>query len=921
MCRLACIVATTTVLVACSGGGGGSTSPPPGPPPPSALSYSSPETAVVGQALSVSPSVSGSVSNYTVSPALPPGLSINVTTGTISGTPSSTSAQTTYTVTASNNSGSTTFAWVLTVNPAAPTALTYSTPPALLVGQAISPLTPTVTGTVTTYTVSPALPTGLTINSSTGVIAGTPSGIAAAATYTVTASNVTGQTSFALALTVDPGPTVQLTVTAADPNGYALAYQWKTTDGALLSVNGPQASWMLPSGPGFHFAYVLVSNGRGGYTQGRVRVNTDTIGNKAVIPPPTNLNAPKTASLQGDFYRSFVDVGDYFPTPDILVYLQDNSSVKRYPASAMVTTSLRGEFVIPGVPPLINYTAWCSVDGGTTYNTCTDGNVYNGFPPPPLSSVAVTDYGVSGGTSYPSIVGSFALQDGNRCGTVNEFFGVTATATATLLDSSGNKLVGPARVDEFGYYALPSIWPNAFEGKAATVSLQCENAAPVTVAIGSLNATGETWLGSATLMGSSAPTVSAISATYDGSPIGTFLPPTSGLVSDSYPRADQFLRVKGLDTRVGACLYYQAIGAVASCDAAGNPSGAISFEDWKRAVKIGTYASGASEYTATYINKVDVNLTRNHHSITYGPSQTAAYKCNHLGPPTLNSIQSDIDMAIDNAVNGKNLEACGAIDVTPGANGQESVTRFLIFGPSGELLLSVNLDGRQEKFVPGTCVACHGGDHYAGKFPEDGTGLADVGGHFLPYDVGNFEFHSSSSGTLTKCAQEEAIYRLNQIVLSANPTNAETELIAGWYSTTNGSQCPGVVHALDESYVPTSWQGQSAVAVSFYQNVQARSCRYCHVALVEGYNYDHYQNITPGGPAYRSGSPDAAVGITTCDLGGVYQIVRSHSMPNSLVTFNRFWGSAGTSVDQPAILTQFFSSNGIIVSCTPGQTP
>jgi len=805
--------------------------------------------------------------------------------------------------------------------PAAPTNLSYPTPPPLLVGAPAPTLMPTVAGTVTSYSVSPPLPSGLQLDGTKGVISGTPTIVTPVATYTITASNGGGSTAFGLSLSVDASPTVHLTATATGANGEALSYQWRTTDGHLTNVNGAMADWVLPPGPRLHFAYVLVSNGRGGYTQRRVRVNTDTIGNPAVIPPATNLNAPKTASLQGDFYRSFVTWGDYYPTPDILVYLQDNSSVKRYPASAMVTTSLRGEFVIPGVPPLINYTAWCSVDGGTTYNTCTDGNVYNGFPPPPLSSVAVTDYGVSGGTSYPSIVGSFALQDGNRCGTVNEFFGVTATATATLLDSSGNKLVGPARVDEFGYYALPSIWPNAFEGKAATVSLQCENAAPVTVAIGSLNATGETWFGSATLMGSSAPTVSAISATYDGSPIGTFLPPTSGLVSDSYPRADQFLRVKGLDTRVGACLYYQAIGAVASCDAAGNPSGAISFEDWKRAVKIGTYASGASEYTATYINKVDVNLTRNHHSITYGPSQTAAYKCNHLGPPTLNSIQSDIDMAIDNAVNGKNLEACGAIDVTPGANGQESVTRFLIFGPSGELLLSVNLDGRQEKFVPGTCVACHGGDHYAGKFPEDGTGLADVGGHFLPYDVGNFEFHSSSSATLTKCAQEEAIYRLNQIVLNANPTNAETELIAGWYPTTNGSQCPGVVHALDESYVPTSWQGQSAVAVSFYQNVQARSCRYCHVALVEGYNYDHYQNITPGGPAYRSGSPDAAVGITTCDLGGVYQIVRSHSMPNSLVTFNRFWGSAGTSVDQPAILTQFFSSNGIIVSCTPGQTP
>jgi hypothetical protein len=37
-------------------------------------------------------------------------------------------------------------------------------------------------------------------------------------------------------------------------------------------------------------------------------------------------------------------------------------------------------------------------------------------------------------------------------------------------------------------------------------------------------------------------------------------------------------------------------------------------------------------------------------------------------------------------------------------------------------------------------VVCHGGDHYAGKFPEAGSGFASVGGHFLPYDAGNFEF-------------------------------------------------------------------------------------------------------------------------------------------------------------------------------------
>jgi len=80
------------------------------------------------------------------------------------------------------------------------------------------------------------------------------------------------------------------------------------------------------------------------------------------------------------------------------------------------------------------------------------------------------------------------------------------------------------------------------------------------------------------------------------------------------------------------------------------------------------------------------------------------------------------------------------LEVSPGVNNNQPFIRFLIFGPSGQLLPSINLDGRREKFVPGTCVVCHGGDHCAGKFPDDGTGAADVCGHFLPYDVGNFEF-------------------------------------------------------------------------------------------------------------------------------------------------------------------------------------
>jgi hypothetical protein len=242
-----------------------------------------------------------------------------------------------------------------------------------------------------------------------------------------------------------------------------------------------------------------------------------------------------------------------------------------------------------------------------------------------------------------------------------------------------------------------------------------------------------------------------------------------------------------------------------------------------------------------------------------------------------------------------------------GVNGGRPFTRFYIFGPSGQLLPSVNLDTRREKFVPGTCVVCHGGDKYAGSFPNGGK-AANVGGHFLPYDTGNFEF--STAAGFTEAAQEASIYQLNQNVLQAGPTSAETALINGWYALS---------HTLNKTYLPSSWKGHGAAATSFYQSVVARSCRTCHVAMVPGYDFDNYANITPGGPFYRGEDASTDVGTTVC---GGQQVIRAHSMPNSLVTFNRFWNSSGTAVDQPQILSTFLGTNvSPTGTCTEGLVP
>jgi hypothetical protein len=95
----------------------------------------------------------------------------------------------------------------------------------------------------------------------------------------------------ALGLTVPPtsvrghdSVTVQLTVDASEFFGNPLTYQWRATDGQIVNPKSKTTDWILQNGPGIHFAYVLVSNGKGGYTEGRIAVNTDSNPTTTLVP-------------------------------------------------------------------------------------------------------------------------------------------------------------------------------------------------------------------------------------------------------------------------------------------------------------------------------------------------------------------------------------------------------------------------------------------------------------------------------------------------------------------------------------------------------------------------------------------------------------------------------------------------------------
>ena len=226
-------------------------------PPAPVISYS-PSTNVYVQGTAISAltptNTGGAATSWSISPSLPAGLSFSTSTGVISGTPTATSSATAYTVTATNAGGSGTTTVNITVNPQAPN-ISYS--PATNVftaGTAISSWTPTNSGgAATSWSISPALSAGLLFNTSTGVISGTPTSQSFFTIYTITATNVTGSSSFNINITVNnPAPpnisyspstntyvvgTAISTLTPSNTGGTVVSYAVSPSLPAGLSLN------------------------------------------------------------------------------------------------------------------------------------------------------------------------------------------------------------------------------------------------------------------------------------------------------------------------------------------------------------------------------------------------------------------------------------------------------------------------------------------------------------------------------------------------------------------------------------------------------------------------------------------------------------------------------------------------------------
>lgn len=358
----------------------------------------------------------------------------------------------------------------------------------------------------------------------------------------------------------------------------------------------------------------------------------------------------------------------------------------------------------------------------------------------------------------------------------------------------------------------------------------------------------------------------------------------------------------------------------------------------------GTSAAGGNGGHATYTNNFDLGFGRDMYFMRCTSAYIAAHpdvtaKAGDVASVVLNYQDLEQAAAKDNPIIAVAME--WSLDQSTGRH----VTKFYVYAPDDRTgiyyrVLSANFDGRGQKYVPNSCLACHGGippalpAAFAAGTPyptiQDKTSqdtctppaaagclsAGDVDSTFLPFDLDSFLYSDTdpafgtqltAASGYTRSAQEPNLKALNAFVyqLYTDSTECETPppgevagatdscgtqnridrfaaakaLIEKWYG--GAPTDPGN----SNSYCDTSTCEYASYPAtpsgwsaqdSVYHNVFARYCRTCHT--LNSLIGDQFSSSSSAEQAFLAGNTSSYV-------------FQQGLMPDARLTTDRFWAS------------------------------
>ncbi len=182
-----------------------------------------------------------------------------------------------------------------------------------------------------------------------------------------------------------------------------------------------------------------------------------------------------------------------------------------------------------------------------------------------------------------------------------------------------------------------------------------------------------------------------------------------------------------------------------------------------------------------------------------------------------------------------------------------------------QLTPAIALDTEGPKFVPHSCIACHGGRYNPSTNRVDGASL-------LPLDPGLLVFSGSPPGgaeyqaewtRVNRLSEEEKIRKINLMVANSSASAAVKNYVYGLY---NGAVAQPGAQAVSD-YVPAGWAPQAG----FYRSVVRPYCAMCHLAAPAHVSFSSWGNFQQNA---------AAIHTAVC---------KTRTMPHAEIAFTQFW--------------------------------